>query len=281
MSKTILSIQSSVAYGHVGNSAAVFAMQRLGCDVLRLDTVAFSNHPAHGGFRGRPVPAEVLAELAEGLDERGFLGRCDAVLTGYLGLASNGNVVAGAVARSRTRNPAACYCCDPVMGDRPHGLYVAADIPACFRDRLVPAADIVTPNLFELELLTGQSIGDQPAAIVAARDLLRRGPSLVVVTGLPRDGGIDVLGVREDGVWLAGTPRVRAPAFGTGDAFTAIFLARYLEKPDVARALTLTVSAIYAIMQVTAETGADELRLIAAQDAILAPPRLFPAERVA
>jgi len=277
----VLSIQSSVAYGHVGNDAATFALQRLGVEAWRLDTVTFSNHPAHGGFRGWAEPAERLTDLLDGLAERGFLARCEAVLSGYLGTAANGAVVADAVTRLRAHRPAAPYCCDPVMGDRPQGLFVAADIPAMFRDRLLPLADIATPNAFELERLTGLPATDRASALTAARTLLAAGPKLAVVTGLPAAGeAVETLAVTGDGAWSAVCPRVAAPAFGAGDTFTAILLARWLEKRDPARALAFAVSTVHALLVETARTGADELRLVAAQDAILAPPRLFSAQRI-
>ncbi len=281
MPQQVLSIQSAVAYGHVGNSGAAFALQRLGIGVCRLDTVMFSNHPAHGGFRGEPVPAALLRTVLTGLEERNFLGRCEAVLSGYLGSPAAGEVTIDAVGRLRRARTGALYCCDPVMGDRPQGLYVAAELPALFRDRLVPLADIVAPNAFELELLTGMPAGSQAEALAAARALLGRGPSLVLVTGLAEGDGIGALAVRREAAWLARCPRVETPAWGAGDVFTAIFLGRYLEKADPARALSLAVSSLHALMLATAEANADELALIGAQDAVPAPPRLFAAERVA
>ena len=281
MPKNILSIQSGVAYGHVGNSAASFVLQRLGYAVCRLDTVAFSNHPAHGGFTGGPTPPAVLGDLVGGLDSRGFLSRCDAALSGYLGTAQTGGVVADAVTRLRRGRPGALYCCDPVMGDHPRGLYVAQDIPELFRDVLLPLAQIATPNLFELELLTGLPVGTPADVRAAAEALLARGPALVLVTGLTAGSDIGALAVGRDGAWLAASPRIDIPAYGAGDSFTALFLARYLEKPDPARALSLAVSSLDAVMRATAANGGDELDLVAAQDALVAPPRLIPAERLA
>ena len=168
----VLSIQSTVTYGRVGNRAAVFALERLGHEVWPIDTVAFSNHPAHGGFRGRVVPAAEVSALVEGLDARGVLGRCDAVLSGYLGEPETAAVVADAVARVRAANPAALYCCDPVIGEVGRGVYVRAGIADAFRERLVPLADIVTPNPFELELLTGIAPSTLEGARAAARALI-------------------------------------------------------------------------------------------------------------
>lgn len=273
----VLSIQSSVAHGHVGNSAAVFALQRLGRDVMRVDTVRFSNHPAHGGFSGGPAPADEIDTLVQGLAERGFLGDCGALLSGYLGTAANGLAVARAVERLRKSVPDALFACDPVLGDDPKGLFVAADIPAVMRDVLVPAADIVTPNRFELETLTGMACDSREAVLAAARELLEWGPRLVVVTGLlfPRRA-VETLAVTREAAWSVRHPRIEAPAFGAGDTFAAIYLGRYLETPDPARALALAAASVAEILARTQ----GELALVPAQNAIVAPERVVPAEPV-
>lgn len=273
----VLSIQSSVAHGHVGNSAAVFALQRLGRDVMRIDTVRFSNHPAHGGFTGGPAAAEEIDALVAGLAERGFLGQCGALLSGYLGTAVNGLAVARAVERLRQAVPGALFACDPVMGDDPKGLFVAADIPAVMRETLVPAADIVTPNRFELETLTGLPCDSPEGVLAAAQELLAWGPRLVVVTGLLfQPGAVESLAVTRTAAWRARQPRIEAPAFGAGDTFAAIYLGRYLEAPDPARALSLAAASAAEIL---AETRG-ELALIPAQNAIVAPQRVVAADPV-
>ncbi len=274
----VLSIQSSVAHGHVGNSAAVFALQRLGRDVMRIDTVRFSNHPAHGGFTGGPATAEEIDTLVAGLAERGFLSQCGALLSGYLGTAVNGQAVAQSVERLRKTVPGALYACDPVMGDDPKGLFVATDIPDVMRDLLVPAADIVTPNRFELETLAGMPCDSLDSVLAAARELLERGPRLVVVTGLLFDPRIvESLAVTRAAAWRVRQPRIQAPAFGAGDTFAAIYLGRYLETPDPARALSLSAASVAEILAKTQ----GELALIPAQSAISAPQRVVPAEPIA
>jgi pyridoxine kinase len=279
---TVLSIQSAVTYGHVGNSAAVFALQRLGCEVWPLDTVVFSNHPRHGSLRGAATPPKRLRELLEGVADRNVLSRCEAVLSGYLGTAGNGDVVLDAVARVRAANPAALYCCDPVIGDTAQGLFVEPGIPEFFRDTAIPAADIVTPNQFELGWYRGAAVETLDDALAGARELLSRGPSLAVVTGLRlEDATITVLAVVADDAWRVTTPHVAGIAYGAGDAFTAIFLGRYLESRDPARALGLAASSVHALVAETAAVGADELQLIAAQDRIVEPDEIFPVERIA
>src|SRR5918995_203814 len=180
----ILSIQSHVAYGHVGNAAAVFPMQRLGVEVWPIHTVQFSNHTGYGAWKGRVFDGAAIAELVEGIAERGVLGRCDGVLSGYMGSADIGNAILSAVGRVRASNPDALYCCDPVIGDVGRGVFVRPGIPEFMRERAVPAADIVTPNHFELDQLTDRATTNI-ADVLAAVDLVHaRGPRVVLVTSL-------------------------------------------------------------------------------------------------
>ena len=279
----ILSIQSAVAYGHVGNSAAVLPLQRLGHDVWAVNTVSFSNHPAHGGFRGRVTPPTEVAELIRGIEERGAFVRCDAVVSGYLGEAGTAEVVRDAVARVRAANPRVLYCCDPVIGEAPTGAYVRPGVPEAIRDQLVPIADLVKPNPFELSYLA-RCPADSLATTLDAADRLRcLGPRLVVATGLPLADDPDRLGtlaVGAEGAWLARARRRLVPAHGSGDAFTALFLGVYLGARDVAAALAHAVAALDAILVETERQGAGDLALVAAQDALAHPPDLSPVERV-
>lgn len=279
MPEAILSIQSAVAYGHVGNAAAAFILQRLGFDVLRLDTVVFSNHPGRGKFRGAATEPGRLRDLISGLGEQSLLQRANTLLSGYLGTAENGEVVLEALSLMRNGRSPVLYCCDPVLGDRPKGLYVAPDIPDLVRQRLIPAADLAMPNAFELELLTGHPIGDRRSAIAAARLLAESGPETVVVTGLSAATGMETLAVRKEAAWVVRTPFLTLPTSGAGDALTALFLARFIEKRDVSRALSLSVSALHQVLEHTTDVAADELRLVDCQDLLPAPPRLFRAER--
>jgi len=180
----ILSIQSHVAFGHVGNSAAVFPLQRLGFDVWPVHTVQYSNHLGYGDFAGTVLGAAHVTEVLAGIAARGVLRTCEAVLSGYLGEAAIGEAVLGALAAVRHANPNALYLCDPVMGDIGEGFYVRDGIPEFLRDQAVPAADIVTPNVFELEHLTGRRVATLADALAAAQQVLGLGPSVVVVTSL-------------------------------------------------------------------------------------------------
>src|SRR5471032_2745885 len=185
-----LSLQSHVAYGYVGNRAATFPLQRLGHEVWAVNTVEFSNHTGYGAWRGRSAPADQVAEIVQGVEALGVLSGCDALLTGYVGDAALADVVLDTARKVRAANPKAIWCCDPVLGDTDTGIYVKPGIDAFFRDRAIPAADIVTPNHFELEHLTGRKIATMAEALAAARGLLpgpkSKGPRLVLITSLRR-----------------------------------------------------------------------------------------------
>ncbi len=276
----ILSIQSSVAYGHVGNSAAVFALQRLGFEVWAVNTVEFSNHPGHGGWRGHFATPPSVAEIVRGLEDRGVLARCDAVLTGYLGDPGMGEVVIDAVERVRAASPRARVCCDPVMGDAGRGFFVRPGIPEFYRERALAHADMVVPNAFELEYLAGRPCEDVEGALAAADAVRALGPDLVVVTGLrPEPGRVATLAVESEGAWIVDTPLVDGPKNGAGDLFSALFLGHALRAADPASALADAVSATHAMMDASA-AGSMELTLIAAQNLLVEPKFLFKAGRL-
>ncbi len=179
---SVISIQSQVAWGHVGNSAAVFPLQMHGIDVIAVPTTLLSNRPGYPSLRGRVLDAPLVADLLRGIEERGAVEGAAMILSGYLGSPEIGAVVADFVARAKSRNPKLTYCCDPVLGDRDRGLFVAADIPPLVRDRLCPLADIITPNHFEFEFLCGAKATTSAQVIAAAQALMARGPSTVIVT---------------------------------------------------------------------------------------------------
>ncbi len=280
----ILSIQSSVAYGHVGNSAAVFPLQRMGFEVWPLNTVHFSNHTGYGEWRGSVLAAEDVAGIVRGIEDRDVLPGCDAVLSGYMGDVSLGEVIVGAVARIKQHNPKAIYCCDPVMGDAGRGFFVRSGIPEFIKEVAVPAANIITPNQFELEFLTGVEIGDLEDALGAADRARRLGPETVLTTSLRRRdaaaGTIEMLVVSEEGAWLVRTPMLALEVNGAGDATAALFLARLLRGETPARALSMTASAVHAVLEETHRTGSREMRLVAAQQSIVDPPLRFEARRI-
>ena len=278
---TVLSVQSWVACGTVGNTAALFPLQRLGCETWSLNTVAFSNHTGHERWRGDTVPASDIAALFEGISELGVLARCDAVLSGYLGEAETGLVLLDIVARVKAANPRALYCCDPVMGDVGLGYYVRAGIPEFFRDRALALADIVTPNRFELEWLSGGSVRNLADAREAAAVLRQSGPAIVLATSLDADADrVAALAAGPDGVWAAETPRLAIEATGCGDAVAALFLAWLLKGKPVPDALATTIAAIYGVIEATMLSGGGELALVAAQDELVAPSRPMSVRRL-
>lgn len=282
----ILSIQSHVAYGHVGNAAAVFPLQRLGWEVWPVHTVLFSNHPGYGAFEGAVTPVDTVEAVLAGIAARGVLSDCEAVLSGYIGQAALGRAILRAAEAVRAANPSALYVCDPVMGDRVGGVYVAADIPDFMRAEAVPAADILLPNHFELEVLTGGPVADLDAAAEAAHALRARGPGIVVVTSFERadapPGAVEMLIVTTDGVWLVETPRIDfeiAPN-GAGDLLAALFTGQYLRLGDPVAALAEAAAAVYAVLEATKAAGRRELALVAAQAALVAPARRFTPVKV-
>jgi pyridoxine kinase len=278
----ILSIQSAVAYGHVGNSAAVFPLQRLGFEVWPVNTVLFSNHTGYGAWRGRLVDLPWVEEIVEGIADRGAIPRTRAVLSGYLGDPSLGEAVLRTVARVRAERPDMLYTCDPVMGDEGRGFFVRPGIPEFFRERAVPAADIVTPNQFELAWLAATAIASLDDALAAAAKVRATGPKIVVGTSLLL-GGEDELGILADSEaasWIVWTPRLPVTLNGTGDAFTALFLGNWLKTGDLALTLENAVAAMYALVEATHQARSRELELIAAQDQLVAPRRRFTAQRL-
>ena len=277
----ILSIQSSVAYGHVGNSAAVFPLQRMGFEVWPVNTVHFSNHTGYGQWRGQVLPAEHVAAVIRGIEERGVLPNCDAVLSGYMGDASLGEVIVGAFGRVKGLNGEAVYCCDPVMGDTGRGLFVRPGIPEFIKEAAVPAADVITPNQFELEFLTGVEIRDLDDALRAADEARRLGPETVLTTSLRRRemeaDTIEMLAVSGEGAWLVQTPLLALEVNGAGDMTAAMFLAHLLRGAAMAEALSMTASAVYAVLEETHRMGSRELSLVSAQESIVEPPLRFEA----
>lgn len=278
-----LSLQSHVAYGYVGNRAATFPLQRLGHEVWAVNTVEFSNHTGYGAWRGRTAPADQVAEIVAGIESLGMLSRCDALLTGYVGDAALGDVVLDTAARVRAANPRAVWCCDPVLGDVDTGIYVKPGIDTFFRERAIPAADLITPNHFELEHLTGTTVATMDDALTAARGLLN-GPRLALITSLRRADAppdqVEMVAVARDAAWRVCTPLIGfeiAPN-GTGDMVAALFSAHWIESGDIPQALGRAASSVFAVLEATRSMGERELQLVAAQDQMVAPSRRFTAE---
>jgi pyridoxine kinase len=280
----ILSIQSHVAYGHVGNASAVFPMQRLGCEVWPIHTVQFSNHTGYGDWTGRVFDGPAIEELVDGIAARGVLGRCDGILSGYMGSSDIGNAILSTVARVREANPATLYACDPVIGDVGRGVFVRPGIPEFMRDHAVPAADLITPNQFELEYLAQV----QTPTLDAAKDAIARvqalGPRVVLVTSLHTadtpDDAIDMLAGEGGTFWRVRTPKLSVSVNGAGDAISALFFVHYLRTRRADLALAEAAASIYGLLHRTEAAGSREILTVAAQDEFVAPSRRFAVEPV-
>ena len=275
----VLSVQSHVAYGHVGNSSAVFPLQRLGIEVWPVHTVQFSNHTGYGEWTGRVFDGQAVEEVVQGIADRGVLGRCDAVLSGYLGSADIGHAVVGTVERVRKANPDAVYCCDPVIGDVGRGVFVRPGIEEFMRDVAVPAADLVTPNHFELDLLSGMtttSLEQVNDAVAAVHGL---GPRVVLTTSLitddTPDDSVDLLASEGGRHFRVRTPKLDVSVNGAGDAIAALFLARWLQTRSAADALSRAASSVFGLLSRTEAARSREILLVDAQEEFVAPSRVF------
>lgn len=280
----VLSIQSAVAYGHAGNSAAVFPMQRIGVEVLPVFTVNFSNHTGYGAWRGPVMEPSDVAEVITGVEERGAFGDLDAVLSGYQGSEGIADVIVDAVARVKAANPSAVYACDPVMGNAASGCFVAPAIPALLRDKVVPVADIITPNQFELGFLTDTTPDTLESTLDSADAAREMGPGTILVTSVARpdrdEGTIEMMVVDDAGAWIVTTPHLPMKANGSGDVTAALFTSHYVRTGDAADALARTASSVFGVLEQTHAAGEKELRLIEAQEHYAAPRMEFEARRV-
>jgi pyridoxine kinase len=278
----ILSVQSHVAYGHVGNSSAVFPMQRLGVEVWPIHTVQFSNHTGYGAWKGRVFDGPMIEEIMGGIADRGVLARCDAVLSGYMGSADIGTAILRAVAQVRAANPNVLYCCDPVIGDVGRGIFVRPGVPEFMRDQAVPAASIITPNQFELEYLAGfetRSLAEMRRALTKVHAM---GPKVVLVTSFigqdTPDDAVDLIASSNGGLWRLRTPKLDLSVNGAGDAIAALFLVHFLRTGSPAEAMAQAGSSVHGLLRRTAEAGSREILTVAAQDEFVTPSRIFEAE---
>jgi pyridoxine kinase len=280
----VLSVQSHVAYGHAGNASAVFPLQRLGVEVWPVHTVQFSNHTGYGAWTGRVFDGQAVEEVVQGIEDRGVLGSCDAVLSGYLGSADIGHAVLGAVAKVRAANPDAVWCCDPVIGDVGRGVFVRPGIPEFLREVAVPAADVVTPNHFELDLLAQRetrTLAEVAEAVAAVQAL---GPRVVLTTSLVTDDtpddAVDLLASEGGRHFRVRTPRLDVSVNGAGDAIAALFLAHWLRTRSAEQALGAAAASVFGLLRMTAEAGSREILLVAAQDEYVSPTRTFDVTEV-
>ncbi len=283
---SILSIQSHVAYGYVGNRAAAFPLERLGFDVWIINTVQFSNHTGYETWKGDVFSAAHIGNVFEGIAERGALGNCQAVLSGYMGDLGTGNAILEAVRAVKKANPRAVYCCDPVMGDYGRGYFVREGIPGFMRDAALREADLITPNQFEAEALSSVAILEDEDALRAVRVLHGLGPRVVLVTSyrsrriekgktaLFMSDGSDCLVVETPELPFTVAPN------GAGDLASALFLAHYLKTGSARDALEFTADGVFAVLERTYADGGRELRLIQSQEELAYPRRRFEARKI-
>ncbi|QEW03154.1 pyridoxal kinase PdxY [Microbacterium lushaniae] len=280
----ILSIQSAVAYGHVGNSAAVFPLQRIGVEVLPVYTVNFSNHTGYGAWRGPLIDPADVAAVITGIEERGVFPQIDAVLSGYQGGAGIGDVIVDAVGRVKAANPSALYACDPVMGNAKSGCFVAPAIPELLRERVVPVADIITPNQFELGFLTGTQPDTLESTLDSVDAARAMGPHTILVTSVERPDRepdtIEMLVADDSGAWIVQTPLLPMKANGSGDVTAALFTAHYARTRDAADALARTASSVFDLLQRTLDSGERELQLVESQEAYAHPRMQFAVRQL-
>ncbi len=280
----VLSIQSAVAYGHVGNSAAVFPLQRIGVEVYPVYTVNFSNHTGYGAWRGPLIAPDDVRDVITGIEERGAFADIDVILSGYQGGEGIGDVIIDAVARVKAANPSAIYACDPVMGNAKSGCFVAPAIPELLRQKVVPAADLITPNQFELGFLTGTEPGDIESTLASVDAARAMGPSTILVTSVERpdreDGTIEMLAADENGAWIVQTPYLPFKANGSGDVTAALFTAHYRRTGSAAEALARTTSSVFDLLKNTLESGQRELQLIESQESYAHPSMQFEVRQL-
>ena len=280
----VLSIQSAVAYGHVGNSAAVFPLQRIGVEVMPVYTVNFSNHTGYGAWGGPMISPDDVRSVISGIEDRGAFPQIDVVLSGYQGGEGIADVILDTVARVKAANPDAVYACDPVMGNAKSGCFVAPAIPVLLRDRVVPAADIITPNQFELGFLTETEPGDLDSTLASVDAARAMGPRTVLVTSVERperpEGTIEMLAVDDAGAWIVRTPHIPMKANGSGDVTAALFTAHYRSTGSASEALARTTSSVFDLLTRTHESGERELQLVESQEAYAHPRMQFEVTRV-
>ena len=280
----VLSIQSHVVYGHVGNAAASFVLQRMGLDVWSLNTVQFSNHTGYADWEGRITPVEEVQALLKGIARREVLPHCQAVLSGYLGSPTLGDAVLDAVSMVKKANKEAVWCCDPVMGDVGRGFFVPPALAEFFKKQALPLADLVTPNLFELEQLCDVRVSDLDSLRLALSLMHSKGPRLIFLTSArfadtPAQA-LDMVLSAGGEIWRLRVPKLPLSPNGAGDVAASLVLFHFLRKLQPRHILERTGSMIFSLLMAMLRLRTGELPLVAAQEEMLAPERLFVAERL-
>lgn len=278
----ILSIQSHVVFGHVGNAAAVFCMQRLGAEVWPIHTVQFSNHTGYGTWTGQIFEGKDISNIMTGLKDRNILSSCSGIISGYIGASNVGSAIIDAVRDVKKTNPEALYCCDPVMGDVDKGIYVSDGIPQFMKEQALSHADILIPNQFELEYLSGMQCRSIEDTKKAVKKILSSGPKIILITSLEMNetpkNFLDILAADHQNFWIIRTPKLAtAPTTGTGDSIASLFFIHYLREKSLPLALEKSVSSVYSLLYRSVELNSQEIQLIRAQNEIIEPSFTFDA----
>jgi len=282
----LLAIQSHVVFGHAGNGAAVFPMQRVGVNVWPLNTVQFSNHTQYGQWEGEVLAPAQIPALVEGIATIGELGNCDAVLSGYLGSAAQGRAILEVVRQVKAANPHALYLCDPVMGHPEKGCSVPSEVSDFLLNEAAAVADLVCPNQLELNTFCGRAAQSLEDCVAMARLLLARGPKAVLVKHLAYPGkaaeDFEMLLVTAEGGWHLRRPLLAFPRqpVGVGDLTSGLFLARLLLGDSKVAAFEFAAAAVHEVLLETQACASYELELVRAQDRIVHPRLRFEAQRL-
>lgn len=287
MPQFVLSIQSHVAYGYVGNTAAVFPLQLLGYSPIVINTVQFSNHTNHPTTRGMVFTGDHIRDVILGIRERGLMPKIQGLLSGYLGDVAMGDIVLELAHEIKRANPEAVWCCDPVMGDTDSGIFVRPGIPEFMKANFLNGlADITTPNQFELELLSGRKMQSREDAVATARELFcSKGCKVVFVTSLRtpdvENDRIETLAVTADEAWTVSTPFLPQDPTpkGQGDVFASIAFGTYLQKRDPKLSLEHATATLFGLVK-SSPLGSLDLPLIDDQKDILTPREWFTATKL-
>lgn len=247
-------------------------------------TVVFSNHTGYGKWSGPMLSGDDVRQIVAGIDVRGGLDDCGLILSGYQGGSSIGDAILDAVKLTKERNPEAIYACDPVLGSAEKGCFVSPEVQQLIRDRVVPNADLITPNQFELGFLTNTEPHTLEETLAAVDMVRASGPSTVLVTSVLRpdrpEGTIEMMAVTDDGAWLVQTPHLPFRASGSGDVTAALFSASFAATADPVQSLSDTTSSVFELLENTYEARSPELLLVESQEAYINPKRRFEARQI-
>ena len=274
----VLSFSSQVAYGHVGNPAIIAALHATDCTVIDIPTIILSSHPGHGPAATLEIPAEKIDEFVDVLADQGRLDNVEAIISGYFSTPQQIASVRKAVDYVKSKNPAALYFCDPVIGDDLPGVYVPQSVAQAIMDDLIPISDFIMPNLFEFQHLLGRRITGLRRYIDAARENFK---APVLITSVPVDDATHCgnLLVLPDQAWLCTSPHLDKVPHGTGDLLTGLFVGNFLAAGSCEMALSKASGQLNAVLKVSVAPGCDELVLSHLKN-IPFPPDFPPAQPV-